>query len=65
VQLHWQVNDHLSIKGSAYYALTGQALMAGGHRAVWTDADVQATFVAAADFLLGWQPFQSVTGCRC
>jgi hypothetical protein len=31
LSLTWQVNDHLSIKAQAYFALTGHALMAGGN----------------------------------
>ena len=58
LQLLWQVNDRLSIKGSAYFALTAHAVMAGGLlEAVWTDGDVSASFTAAADFLLAWQPY--------
>ena len=29
--LNWQVNDRLTIKGDAYFALTASMLMAGGH----------------------------------
>ena len=58
LQLQWKVNDHLSIKGSAYFALTAHAVMAGGLlEAVWTDEDVVASFTAAADFLISWQPY--------
>jgi hypothetical protein len=58
LQLQWQVNDRLAIKGSAYYALTAHALMAGGLlEAVWSDSDVHASFTASADFLLAWQPY--------
>jgi hypothetical protein len=58
LQLQWQVNDRLAIKGNAYYALTAHALMAGGLlEAVWTDSDVHASFIASADFLLAWQPY--------
>ncbi len=58
LQLQWQVNDRLSIKGSAYYALTAHALMAGGRlEATWSDGDVGASFTASADFLLAWQPY--------
>jgi hypothetical protein len=58
LQLQWQVNDRLAIKGSAYYALTAHALMAGGLlEAVWSDSDVHVSFTASADFLLAWQPY--------
>jgi hypothetical protein len=57
LQLQWQVNDHLTIKGSAYYAITANALMAGGSlSAVWDSGDVRAWFTAVADFILAWQP---------
>ena len=31
---NWQVDDHLTIKGDAYYAMTAAHLMAGGHAEV-------------------------------
>ena len=55
---NWQVTDELAIKGSAYFALTGQAVMAGGHlEATWRSGDLHAWFKAGADFLFQWQPY--------
>jgi hypothetical protein len=58
VQLSWKLNDHLSIKGSAYFALTPSALMVGGGlEASYNKGDVQAFFKIEANFLVAWQPF--------
>lgn len=56
--INWQVNEQLLIKGQAYYALTGHAIMAGGGlEAVWHSSNLQAWFKAGADFLMTWQPY--------
>jgi hypothetical protein len=56
--LTWQHSPELAIKGEAYFALTGHALMAGGLLdAVWASGDLSAWFKASADFLVTWQPF--------
>lgn len=56
--LNWRLNDNFSIKGQAYFALTGHALMAGGSlEATWQSGAVYAHFVAGADFLITWQPY--------
>jgi len=56
--LNWQVSPELHIKADAYFALTGSAIMAGGHlQATWESGDLRAWFVAGADFLLAWKPF--------
>jgi len=58
LSMQWRVSPNLTIKGSAYYALTAGALMAGGRfEAVWQSGDVRAAFLAAADFLLTWKPY--------
>ena len=60
---NWQVNkpdDHfeLLIKGEAYFALTAQAIMAGGIlEATWSSGALKAWFKASADFLITWQPY--------
>jgi hypothetical protein len=60
---NWQVNkpdDHfeLLIKGQAYFALTAQAIMAGGIlEATWSSGALKAWFKASADFLITWQPY--------
>lgn len=58
VGLRWDVNPNLTIKGNAYFALTQGSVMAGGClEAVWNSGAVQASFTAAADFLMAWQPY--------
>jgi hypothetical protein len=54
----WQVTDHLVLKGSAYYAMTPSALMAGGSlNATYEDGSLRAWFDTALDFLIAWQPY--------
>jgi hypothetical protein len=56
--LQWKVNDNLTIKGSAYFALSAHAFMVGGClEAVWQSTNVRAWFTAEADFLIAWQPY--------
>jgi len=56
--LNWQVNQSLSIKGEAYFALTSAAIMAGGNlEARYKTDDLSASFKFIADFLLAWQPY--------
>ena len=58
VGLNWQVNPQLQITGTAYYALTPSALMAGGGlSAVWQDDKLRAWFTASVDFLIAWLPY--------
>ncbi|MBD1857653.1 MULTISPECIES: DUF6603 domain-containing protein [Leptolyngbya] len=57
-RLNWQVDSNLSIKGSAYFALTSSAVMAGGSlEAYFAQDELQAWFNFNADFLVAWQPF--------
>ncbi|GAA1514582.1 hypothetical protein GCM10009677_54750 [Sphaerisporangium rubeum] len=59
----WQVTPQLSMKGSAYYALTPGALMAGAAlSAVYEDGSLRAWFDAAMDFLIAWQPYHYEAG---
>ncbi|MCD0453314.1 hypothetical protein LO762_29645 [Actinocorallia sp. API 0066] len=59
----WKVSDHLSLKGSAYYALTPGALMAGAAlSAVYEDGSLRAWFDAGMDFLIAWQPYHYEAG---
>ena len=58
LSVQWRVSPNLTIKGSAYFAVTGGAVMAGGRfEAVWQSGDVRAAFIAATDFLLTWKPY--------
>ena len=55
---NWQVDDHVTLKGSAYYALTPSALMAGASlNATWQDGNLRAWFDAAINFLISWKPY--------
>ncbi|MEW1777188.1 DUF6603 domain-containing protein [Streptomyces sp. NPDC086777] len=54
----WQVTPQLAMKGSAYFALTPSALMAGGSfSATWQDGSLKAWFSASMDFMIGWSPY--------
>lgn len=56
--LTWQVCDQVEIKGNCYFALTPNAMMAGGNlEARWHCGDLWAAFTANADFLMQWKPF--------
>jgi hypothetical protein len=56
--INWQVSGELSIKGSAYFALTAALLMAGGSLQItWQSGNLRVWFNASADFLVGWKPF--------
>jgi hypothetical protein len=55
---NWQVTDSLSFKGGIYYALTGNAFMAGGFfSANYEGGWVRAWFNCGADFLVTFKPF--------
>lgn len=59
----WQITDELSISGSAYFALTGHAFMAGGAlKALYQSGDLSAWFSAGADFLIQWKPYHYEIG---
>ncbi len=56
--INWQVNPELHVNADAYFALTGSALMAGGHlQVVWEHEKLKAWFNAGADFIVCWQPY--------
>lgn len=56
--INWPVDDHLSIKGDAYFALTAQAVMAGGSlQATWQSGKLKAWFSESADFIIAWKPY--------
>ena len=58
LNINWQRTPELSIQGSAYFALTGHAFMAGGAlAAVWQSGSYRAWFTAAIDFLIQWKPY--------
>lgn len=54
----WRVSSSLTIQGSAYYALTGSALMAGGYLEVlFREGELRAWLKVGADFLIAWKPY--------
>jgi hypothetical protein len=54
----WRVSNSLTIQGDAYYALTGSALMAGGHLEVlFREGGLRAWLKLGADFLIAWKPY--------
>jgi hypothetical protein len=54
----WRVSNSLTIQGDAYYALTGSALMAGGHLEVlFREGELRAWLRLGADFLIAWKPY--------
>jgi hypothetical protein len=54
----WRVSSSLTIQGDAYYALTGSALMAGGHLEVlYRQGELRAWLKVGADFLIAWKPY--------
>jgi hypothetical protein len=56
--LNWPVDSNLSVKGTAYFALTSSAVMAGGSLEARLDkGKLQAWFNFNANFLVAWQPF--------
>ena len=58
VGFNWQVSTEFSIKGGMYFALTGNALMAGGGlQALWHSGPLKAWFLIGADFLIAWKPY--------
>jgi hypothetical protein len=55
---NWAVSDVVTIKGDAYFALTGSCIMAGGGLEVlFHSGELQAWFTAQADLLVSWHPF--------
>lgn len=56
--LNWQVSSELTVKGDLYFALTSNAVMAGGGMsAVWKSGGISAWFDVEADFLMVFTPF--------
>lgn len=57
--INWQVCPELSLQGGLYFAITSQALMAGGSfKAVWQSDGIRAWFNLDTDILLFWKPYQ-------
>ena len=59
IGINWQITDQLSVSGEAYFALTPSCIMAGARiSALYKDGNLKAWFIAQADFLIGWKPFE-------
>ena len=55
--LNWTVNNHLSIKGGVYLAITPSCLMVGGKlEATFTSGRISAWFTVHLDVIVNWQP---------
>ena len=56
--IDWQVSTLLKITGELYFAVTSNAVMAGGKlSAVWNSGPIRAWFMVWADFLIVFEPF--------
>jgi hypothetical protein len=56
--IDWWISDTTSIKGEAYFALTGSGIMAGGRLSLnYNSGSKAAWFTAYMDFLAKWKPF--------
>lgn len=54
----WSLDSAIRISGSAYFALTPSAIMAGGSLDVrYHDGNLTAWFTAHADLIVTWSPF--------
>ncbi|HEY6927316.1 MAG TPA: DUF6603 domain-containing protein [Steroidobacteraceae bacterium] len=54
----WLVDSNTTIRGSAYFALTPSAIMAGGNLDLtYADGSLNAWFTAWANVLATWKPF--------
>jgi hypothetical protein len=63
LELKWNVSDQVQIKGNCYFALTPNAMMAGGHfEASWHCGNLWASYAAGADFLIQYKPFHYEAG---
>jgi hypothetical protein len=57
--MNWQITSCLSVSGEVYFALTPSCLMAGARMsAIYQDGNLKAWFIAQADFLISWKPYQ-------
>jgi hypothetical protein len=56
--ISWSMGSSISISGQAYFAITPNVCMDGGHlRATFSAGPIQAWFDAFADFLINYRPF--------
>lgn len=61
LELNWQVSSELSVKAMAYFAITPQAMMAGGDLVanfqIGGTLSVHVNFTVGADFIVYWKPY--------
>lgn len=58
VGFSWSLDATVSVTGTAYFAMTPAAIMAGGElRVTYQDGDLKAWFRAWANMLMYWNPF--------
>ncbi len=54
----WKISPQLSVKAEMYFALTANALMAGGNlHADFHAGDIKAWFDLGANFIISWKPY--------
>ncbi|HEY8097209.1 MAG TPA: DUF6603 domain-containing protein [Methylobacter sp.] len=62
LEMNWKVSDALFVKADAYFAITPQAMMAGGHLVAnfqaGGDFSIQVVFTVGADFIIYWKPYR-------
>jgi hypothetical protein len=59
----WSLDSAVSVSGTAYFALTPSAAMAGGGLAItFHDGNLKAWFTAWADLIVWWRPFHFQVG---
>lgn len=65
IGINWQITNHLSVSGEAYFALTPSCIMAGVRMsALYKDGNLKAWFIAQVDFMINWKPFE-YSACLC
>ncbi len=61
LEMNWNVSSLLSVKAQSYFAITPQALMAGGHMMAnfqaGGDFSIHVYFAMGADFIIYWKPY--------
>lgn len=61
VGFNWSLDSKVTVSGSAYFALTPSAAMAGGSlQVLFQDGNLKAWFTAYADILVYWKPFHFI-----
>lgn len=56
--INWQISDGLAMVGTAYFAITPQAMMAGAAISItYHDGNLNAWLSAGVDIILYWSPF--------